>query len=1009
MNKRLYPRPILFFFLSVLFLIHTNLNGQGNTDRTSAGIPYPEEKDLHAPFIDSIIQSMDVADMAAQTMILRSKAIPSPDYIVEMRQLLGNRPFGGICFFAGETPDMLTLQQVYKKASRLPLFITIDGEFGPGMRMTDIRKFPRQQTLGAISNDSLVYLTGQAIGRQCRILGLQWNYLPVADVNNNPLNPVINTRSFGEDPRRVAHLAGLYLKGLQSQGIMGSAKHFPGHGDTRTDSHEALPFINLDRKTLDSIHLLPFKSLIAQGVESVMVAHLNLPAYDSSGLPSSLSPRIVTGLLRNELQYKGLIVTDGLEMQGVRKALQLIPGYEDWGEGSIEVQALIAGCDVLLLPVDPEAAVKAVVLAVEKGKLSRQRLEDACRRILYYKFYPSIVRDYARYPEPATMHNLPLFIEDSVNSLSSKMLQQSLYDQSVTVLDNMGQILPLSRWSMPKKIALHIGYGKPDAFSRSLSSFDPETEHVYLSRNFNPAQTITPRFLSRFSDKDLIIVSITNTNYLPARDYGISPQTLSLVNRLQETGIPMVLCVFAPPYSLLPFYDMPCIRAVVCGYQEVEESQNSCARILYGALASQGKLPVSVAAYWPAGFGIRTQRQILDRRRPEDVGIDSRKLQRIDSLAHSGIEAGAYPGCQILVAKKGAIIYDKCFGHETYEEGAAEVKPNSLYDLASLTKVLATTLSYMRLYDNGCYRLDQKIRDFIPRLSQTDKRNITFRQLLSHQSGLKAFIPYFDADLQNDGKALLAREYSDDYPLQIGEKLYLQRTYAREIRKRIDESPVNSRRPYVYSDLGFYYLNEALQKMTDTTLDGFANTEFYRFLGLKNLCFNPLEHFPSYRIMPTENDTRFRQRQIRGFVHDPLAALCGGVAGSAGLFGNSHDVAVIGQMLLQCGYYGGIQFFDSATVKLFTSSGFSQADNRRGGGFDKPALHKGEASPACASASPSSFGHSGFTGTYLWVDPEEELVYVFLSNRVYPDASNNKLVSMGIRTAIMETLYHMDL
>ena len=969
-------------------------------------VPYPAESDLHTPFLDSIIKTLSIEDMAAQTLILRTKAVPTPEYIVEMRRRLESHPFGGICFFAGTTPDMLTLQKAYKAASRLPLLFSIDGEFGAGMRLTDLHRFPRQQTLGAVSDPQLIYEMGQAVGRQCRLLGIQWNFLPVADVNNNPLNPVINTRSFGENPSDVARLASLYLKGMQSEGVMGSVKHFPGHGDTKTDSHLALPLIALDKNVLDSIHLAPFRKLIQEGVESVMVGHLNIPAYDSSGLPASLSPLVVTRLLREELGYRGLIVTDGLEMQGVRKTLQSLPNYKETGEGAIEVQALRAGCDVLLLPKNPEAAVKAIAHAVKTGRLPRERLENACRRILYYKFYPTFATDYNRYPQAETLHNLPRFIEDSLNGAPIRALRQDIYDHAVTVMDNINEVLPLSPTVAPRKIALHIGTGEADEFSRTLAGFDPSLEQLFLGKDFNYSAVASGSLLNRLKDKDLILLSITNTNYNPNKNYGISEQTLRLCKALQDVQIPVVLCVFASPYALLSFYDMPHISAAVCGYQDVDESKRACARVLYGALPATGHLPVRVAKYWPAGFGITTSAWILDFDRTyQESGLSSETRRRIDSLATTGLEQKAYPGCQILIARKGKVIYDQCFGTATYDSLSAAVQPNSLYDLASLTKILATTLAYMRLYENGEIALDEPIRNYLPRLGQTNKKHITFRQTLTHQAGLKAFIPYVDPDLMHNGKPVFDSVYSSNYPLQVADRLFLIKDYDKEIRKRIDETPVNPRRPYVYSDLGFYYLNEALRKITDTTLDGFVEREFYAPLGLKTLGFRPLNRFPLYQIMPTENDTLVRKRQIRGYVHDPLAAFSNGVAGSAGLFGCSRDVAVIGQMLLQNGFYGGIQFFDSATVKAFTSCRFSQADNRRGGGFDKPPFKKDDPSPTCASASSESFGHSGFTGTYLWVDPSLDLVYVFLSNRVYPDSHNKKLNVLGIRTSILELLY----
>ncbi|MDE6493932.1 MAG: serine hydrolase [Bacteroidales bacterium] len=975
------------------------------SDTKADGIPYPDSTDLYNPFMDSLISTLSLEDMAAQTIVLRSQSTPTPDYIVKMRTLLSRHPFGGVCFFAGTTPDMLTLQQVYKQASTLPLFITIDGEFGPGMRMTDLRKLPRQQTLGAIADEKAVFEAGREAGRQCRLLGIQWNFAPVADVNNNPRNPVINTRSFGENPREVARLSALFLKGMQSERVMGSAKHFPGHGDTETDSHKALPLLPQPARIIDSIHLLPFKHLIAEGVESIMAGHLNLPSYDSSGLPASLSPLIISELLRHRLGYRGLIVTDGLEMQGVRKALLTIPGYQHIGEGMIEIQALAAGCDVLLLPVDPEAAVKAIAKAVGKGLLKRQRLEEACRRILYYKTRKEFAADYAAYPGLQTMRNLPGFIQDSLNGNQNRALMQSLFDKAATVLENYQDILPISNQEYPKKICLGIGTGQDDVFYNTLRQYDPDLKQYVLAKDFDPKKVSDSAFLNMLASYDLVIVGIGSTHYTPARQYGISRQCVELVRRLTQGGKPVILSVFAPPYALSPFYDMS-LHAAVCGYEDTEESRRACANILFGALPASGHLPVGVDKYWPAGHGYGLRADRLLERRPEDMGLKRSDFNYIDSLAQTGIEQMAYPGCQILVAFKGAIVYDKCFGAETYDSAAPPVTPESLYDIASLTKIMATTLAYMRLYENGDYQLDEPVRNTIPRLTTTNKKHITFRQLLSHQAGLKAFLPYVEDSIYN-GKPVFDSRWSYDYPTQVADSLFLQNGYARHIRRLIDESPVNARRPYVYSDLGFYYLNEALQKLTDTTLDGYVSMNFYQYMGLPCIGFHPLERFPLYRIMPTENESTIRHRQIRGFVHDPLIALMGGVGGSAGLFSNSRDVAVICQMLLQYGRYGGIQYFDSATVRLFTSSTFSQADNRRGGGFDKPPLATDQPSPTCPSASPLSFGHSGFTGTYCWIEPEKELVYVFLSNRVYPSSKNHLISHLGIRTAILEHLCHL--
>ncbi|MEG1717395.1 MAG: glycoside hydrolase family 3 N-terminal domain-containing protein [Bacteroidales bacterium] len=953
---------------------------------------WQSDSSLFTPAINRIMEQMSLEEKIAQTMIVRSENNFSDEkYVQKMTTNFQKYGFGGVCFFKGQAIDMIKLASIYKATSKIPLFVTIDGEWGPGMRLTDVCNFPRQQVLGALQNDSLIYRMGSLVGEQCRRLGIHWNFIPVVDINNNPLNPVINTRSFGQDREEVANKGIAYYLGMKSQGILGSAKHFPGHGDTKTDSHFALPVINHDRETIDSLDLYPFKKMISSGVESVMVGHLYISSIDTTGLPASLSPIIVDSLLRKALNYRGLIVTDGLEMKAAR-----VKEPSD-GQGETEIRALLAGVDMLLLPLNPLSSIEAIVSAIKTKRLPYMRLDLACRRILKYKTDSSFLQFYRESISNSLLENL----YSKVNLKEIEVLNREIFEQGVTLVENHKNILPLKVSSYPRTACLHIGDSIRGTFESFLDKY-AYVKHFYLHRNFD--SIVSQKMLDSLSEYNLCIVSVTNTNYTPLKDYGITPETIALISRLQTLASPLILSVFAPPYSLSLLDTLREIDAILVGYQELVPAQEVVAQIIYGGLPACGKLPVSVGARWPVHTGISTNSCSLAYKYPEEVGWHSSDLLQIDSLARQGIDSAAYPGCQILVAKNGAVVYNKVFGRETYDTLSNLVQVNSVYDLASLTKIMATTLVYMKMYEEGLYDLDDAVSLVLHHLRKGNKKKISFRQLLSHQSGLRSGWNYVDDSVFN-GYPLFSINKSSKYSIKIADSLYLQKDYIKKIKKDIDVSEVNPHPSYLYSDLGFFYLNEAVKHLSGMEIDRYLKKHFYDSLGLKLIGFHPLERIPQEQIMPTEKEETFRHRLLRGYVHDPLVALMGGVGGSAGLFSNVEDLAVLCQMLLQNGSYGGVRYLDSSTIALFTNATFSAKENRRGGGFDKPPLENGQASPCCASASKNSYGHSGFTGTYFWIDPDQKLVYIFLSNRVYPVSFPNKLSNMNIRTNIQECLY----
>lgn len=955
---------------------------------------------------DSLLKQMTLEEKIAQMMVVRCPSDYTPATVQDMQVKIGRYGYGGLCFFKGNAWDVYRAAKAYQVMAKIPLWISVDGEWGPAMRLTDVAAFPMQQTLGAIQDTAWIRRMGEAVGWQCRQLGISWNFIPVLDVNSNPLNPVINMRSFGEDPLLVAGHGAAYSRGMRAQGVVGSLKHFPGHGDTHQDSHHTLPEIKHDSDYLKRVDLFPFQALIDQGAEAVMIGHLRVPAVDAKG-PASLSAKWIKDYLRGRMGFRGLTVTDGLEMKGVAEGVK-------WGSGEVEVRAVEAGEDVLLVPVSPEAAVKAIAKAVRSGRIPVSTIDSAVYRILTLKA-ETLGAFVNRSADTAGM--FPVTYGDSLRLLQAlnnprvQALQNELYARALTVVEDERGVLPLRSVRYPAKACVHIGdYAgmaetrratgalPADVFGRMLERY-ADFDHYYVDKKVS-ADSLRP-LLSHLNRYDLTVVDLGGTSPYLNRRYGITDATLRLLEQLQALPGETVLASFAPPYALAYFEQMS-FSAVVCGYQDVPASRSAMAQLLFGGIAAQGRLPVGVGTRYPAGTGLTTEATALSYGLPEQVGFSSADFRLVDSLVQHGIDTAAYPGCQVLVAYKGKVIYDKNFGHFTYAK-KQQVGDDDLYDLASLTKVLATTVAYMQLYDRGLYRLDQTISRAVPRLLRTDKKNITFRKLLAHESGLKPSLLTSQPD-SYPHRDYLSGECNEEYIWPVADSLYLHRRARRELREEMDKMPLG-RPTYQYSDLGFQYLYEAFQFLTDEALEDYVQTHFYDSLGLSRLTYRPLDKFPLARIVPTECDTAWRHRTIRGYVHDPMVALFGGAGGSAGLFGTAHDVAVMAQMLLQYGQYGGQRYIDSGTVAMFGCSAFSSAKNRRGGGFDKRPLEEDAPSPCALSASPQSFGHSGFTGTYFWVDPEKELVYVFLSNRVHPYPQPNLLLRLSIRTDIQDYIY----
>lgn len=938
-------------------------------------------------WVDSVFHSMTHRERLGQLFMIAAYSNKDERHYAEVQNLIEKYNVGGIIFFQGGPVRQARLTNRYQDAAKVPLLIAMDAEWGLGMRLDSTISFPKQMTLGAIQDNDLIYQMGQEIGEHCNRLGVHVDFAPVVDINVNMHNPVIGTRSFGENRENVALKGVAYMKGLQSKNVMANAKHFPGHGDTDTDSHLDLPVINHNVERLDSIELYPFKKLIEDSLASVMVAHLHVPSLDASkNVATTLSYKVVTELLKEKLGFRGLIFTDAINMKGVSKF------YEP---AEINVRALMAGNDVLLFPVDVPAAMDAIEQAYKDDKLDRKDIESRVKKVLHAKYRSGLHKK--QYVETEHLY-------EDLNSPKSKALVERLYASAITVVKNDKHLMPIRNLDTLKIATIAIGEDNENEFQKMVSRYTAADHYQVLRTREDPDSY--NQLLEQVKGYDVVLVSLHNMTNSARKDYRIHENARNFIDRLgKETRV--VLSIFGNPYSMKFFEN---VENVICGYRDIDITHKLVPQVIFGGLKANGKLPVSSSDIMRSGKGIDLS--YLDRfnySTPENVCMDSDTLKIIDDIVQQALEDSATPGCQVVVARKGSVIFNKAYGKFTYEEDFT-VEENSIYDIASITKIAATTLGVMFLYDRGEIDLDKRLSEYLPSLVGTNKETLIIRDILTHQAGLQPYIMHWTKTVDENGlNGLYYCEETEDgyYCNMITPGIYSIASMEDSLWKWSIESELltkprrKKRYPYRYSDIGFYMMKKLVEKMTNQPIEDFVAQNFYNPLGANTLGYLPLERYEADLIIPTEKDSYFRNTLVRGTVHDQGAAMIGGVGGHAGLFSSAHDLAKVMQMLLNFGEYGGRRYFDPQTILEFTTTQFEE--NRRGLGFDKkePAGN-GPTSDYCSG---KTFGHSGFTGTGAWVDPEYELVYVFLSNRVYPDASNRKLVTSNVRTNIQDVIY----
>ena len=960
------------------------------------------DKEIMNHWVDSIFKTLSEDEKIGQLFITIADPTPDARNVQTLEGYVNNMKVGGILFLKGDPVKQADITNRLQKITRVPLFISLDGEWGLSMRLDGTTRFPKNMMLGAIEDVSLIEEVAKEIGRQCKEMGIHINFAPVMDVNNNENNPVIGLRSFGEDPKMVAERGIAYARGLESMGIISVAKHFPGHGDTSEDSHNTLPTIRRSMDSLENVELLPFRRYITERFSGVMTAHIHIPVLDNIQRPASLSEKVVTGLLKQDMGFEGLCFTDALTMQGATAG----------GTSSPTVMALLAGNDIALAPSLPAREMEAVKKALKDGILKMEDIEAKCKKILQYKYIAGLNRY-----QPVELEGL----SERLNTPHANWLAAQLNEKAITVLKNDDNYIPLKQLDKKKVAILTVGDPFGDEFQKMLNNYD--SLPCYQIK-LNTTNIESQRIAAELEQYDVIICGI----------YTVQIKEPPILKQLAEKK-DIIYSFFTIPYFCTEYKTtINRAKTVIMAYEGTPFAQEYAAQAIYGGISAKGKLSVTIPEMYLAGTGVNTLKTRLGYHRPEEVGVNSYLLNAIDTIVNEGLNEEAFPGCQVLVAKDGMIIFNKSYGYEDYQK-KRRITGSSVYDLASVTKATGTLLAVMKAYDDKLITLNAPLFQYLPELQGTNKSDLRIEELLYHQSGFPAVINFyqhaidensftgslfsstasrthtlrFDAQTyaRTDFKFLpnlVSSERKPEFTTEVARDFFAHDMFKDLIFKDIKDARLTTRGRYVYSDINFITLKMIVEKQTRQPIDKLLDETFFNRLGSWHTTYNPLQKMDTMQIVPTENDGFIRRQQLRGYVHDEAAAFQGGVSGNAGLFSNANDLAKVLQLYANHGSYGGETYLSEATCKLFTES--KSPTIRRGLGFDKPDMENPNNSPCGERAPYSVYGHTGFTGTCFWIDPDNKLIYIFLSNRVYPTRLNNKLSSLNIRTRIQDGIYN---
>lgn len=913
-------------------------------------LPDPEPAPVAAPQspadtpaetdIDAVLRSLTVRQKIAQMMHVWAYGefqADDSDRFRRVERLVRDEQIGGFIFSRGNIYDQAILTNKLQQLSEIPLWISQDMEFGAAMRINGTTRFAPAMAVAATRDPKLDYMKGYVTAMEAKAVGVHQIFAPVMDVNNNPANPVINTRSYSENPVLVAQFGLEFIRGVKAAGLVSTVKHFPGHGDTATDSHIGLPVIAHDWARLDSVELVPFRAAIGAGVESVMSAHISFPKLGSEpGLPGTLDPNILTGILRDSLGFDGLITTDALEMEGIS---------EHYSPGDALIRAILAGADMLLIPPDVVTSLDAAVLAVERGQISIERIDASVRRILEWKVRMGLFEN----------RRVDL---DALSSLIAKPEYQRAADEvakrSITAIRNQGGILPIRPERYRRITAVSMADDRTGATGSGFATA--------LRGYHNDVRFWTYDQRSKAEDLDAIVTAAGNSDLILVGSF-VFLQTSSgkisltdaqsrFLKRLKATGKPIVLISFGNPYIVI---DLPDADVHLLAWANTQSQIDAATNAMFGATTIDGKLPISIpGTAYAFGAGLTIPKILLRNDAPETVGLSSDSLNRIDDIMNAAIRDSIFPGATVTVLKDGVIAFGRGYGYHDFGK-TRRTRSSDIFDMASVSKVMGTTLAAMKLVDEGRLKLDDPISKYIPEYATGEKARITVSHFLSHTSGLPPFRVYVDS--LKTREAILAAIRNEALVNRPGER-------------------------YVYSDLGMILLGSIIEKITGMSQDAYLARTFYTPMGMASTLYAPTKANTRLlpRILPTEHDTIYRKMWIHGAVHDERAYYMDGVAGHAGLFSNGRDAAVFASLMLEKGVYAGIRYLRAETVERFTE--VTSAPGHRGLGFDLKSPSGFSSAGTLAGA--RTYGHTGFTGTSLWIDPDRNLAIIVLTNRTYP-------------------------
>ncbi|MDR0347927.1 MAG: serine hydrolase [Tannerella sp.] len=953
-------------------------------------------------WVDSVFNAMNEDERIGQLFMVVVDPRSDTKNMQKIQDYIRDSKIGGVLFQKGDPAVQADVTNRMQELSRIPLLIALDGEWGLSMRLSGTTRFPKNMMLGAIEDVSIIEAYGKEVGRQCREMGIHINFAPVIDVNSNVDNPVIGLRSFGEDPDAVAERGVAYARGLEGMGIISFAKHFPGHGDTSEDSHHTLPAVRHSKALLDCVELPPFRKYIHEQFAGVMTGHLYVSALDDSeNRAVSMSKPVITDFLKKELGFTGLCITDALAMKGATRN----------NEQSASVEAFLAGNDIALAPLFLTKEIEAVKKALKNGVLKQSDMQSKCRKILQYKYIAGL-NNY----RPIELEGLP----ERLNAPHAAWLAAKLNSEAITLLKNEENCIPVKGLENKKVAVLSVGNPFDNDFLNMLNRYVKAAHYkITTQTNAHEIQQITKE-LDKF---DIIICGV----------YTMQIKEHAFLRHLAAKK-EFIYSFFTLPYFCREYKkSIQASNALVMAYEATPLAQEYAAQVIFGGIASKGKLSVSIPEMYHAGAGEFTKQTRLGYHEPEEVNLNALQLEEIASIVQEGLDQQAYPGCQVLIAKDGMVIFNQSFGYYDYQK-KKKVTEYSVYDLASASKATGTLLSVMKAYDEKLIKLGAPVSLYLPVLQYSDKSDLRIEELLFHQSGMPPVIHFYTKAIDKSSYtgSLYSRSRTASHPVrydaqtyvrnnfkflpgiissirkagfttEIARNMYLHDSFKDTIMQEIKNVKLRTRGKYLYSCVNFILLQKIVEGQTGKPMDQLLQHHFFDRLGLQYTTYNPLKKLDSLLIVPTENDQFLRSQLLRGYVHDEAAAFQGGVSGNAGLFSNANDLAKILQLYLNNGRYGGDFFLSEKTCKLFTQS--KSPTCRRGLGFDKPDVNDVKKSPCGELATGSVYGHTGYTGTCFWVDPEKNLIFIFLSNRVNPTRANSKLFSLNIRTRIQDVIY----